>query len=60
MSCHVERSASDDTFSVCLIPYGEVGRFMIEHFDAAINAFHRHALIAAYLRRTGWKLAAYA
>ena len=60
VSCHVERSAGDDTFSVCLVPYGDVGRFVTERFDAAIKAFHRHALIASYLRRTGWKLAAYA
>jgi hypothetical protein len=60
LSCHVEKAANDDTYQVCVIPYGGVGRFLVERFDAGINAFHRHALIASQLRRNGWKLAAYA
>jgi hypothetical protein len=60
VSCHVEKAADDNTYAVCVIPSGSVGRFLIERFDAGINAFHRHALIAAALRREGWKLAAYA
>ncbi len=60
LSCHVEKATDNDTYQVCVIPYGGVGRFLVERFDAGINAFHRHALIAAHLRRTGWKLAAYA
>ncbi len=60
VSCHVEKAATGGSYSVCLIPIGGVGRFLIERFDAGINAFHRHALIASHLRRTGWKLAAYA
>ena len=58
VACQVERAA--DTYQVCVIPYSGVGRFLIERFDAGINAFQRHASIAAYLRGTGWKLAAYA
>jgi hypothetical protein len=41
------------------VPLWDVGRTILETFNSASAALHRHAAIAADLRDAGWTVTAY-
>ena len=62
LSCEVDRELSNDRggrFAVISLPYQRLQRGTIEFFENATAAFRRHAMLAADLRETGWKLVSY-
>jgi hypothetical protein len=46
-------------YEVATVPLWDVGRTILETFNSASAALHRHAAIAADLRDAGWTVTAY-
>ena len=62
MSCEVDREVSGSCpgrFAVISLPYERLQRGTIEFFENAGAALRRHAMLAADLRETGWKVVGY-
>ena len=56
--CQVAREAGR-FFNVALLPSREVGRATASLFGDVVSALRCHAMLAAGLRDTGWKLVGY-
>ena len=62
ISCQVDRHAERGAgapFAVALVPSSNRTRPTIQAFEAVAPALRRHAMLAAALRDTGWKLVSY-
>jgi hypothetical protein len=58
LMCGIHAAAAA-SFEVATVPLWDVGRTVVEIFNSASGALHRHAMIAADLREAGWTVAAY-
>ena len=59
VSCQVDRDPESGVFAVALVAYKDLQRVSLEKFEAVASALRRHAMLAADLRGSGWKLATY-
>jgi hypothetical protein len=63
LTCEVDREVgtgpNSGRFAVVSLPYERLQRATVEVFQSATSALRRHAMLAADLRATGWKLVAY-
>lgn len=58
LTCELD-ARSDDAFEVCLVPHWDTARSVVERFNGAGVALHRHAELVSGLRDAGWMLAEY-
>jgi hypothetical protein len=59
LTCQLDREGHQASYTLSLVPHWDVTDAVSETFDAGVNAFRRHAVIAERLRSEGWTLAAY-
>jgi hypothetical protein len=59
VTCQIDRTLADGSYSVSVVPHGDLAAAAIETYDASVPAFQRHAAIISELRQTGWRMAAY-
>ena len=59
LSCQVDRDPESGAFAVALVAYKGLRRASSGTFRAVAAALRRHAMIADYLRSSGWKLETY-
>ena len=59
LTYQLDREGRQAAYMLSLVPHWDVRQAVVETYNAGVSAFHRHAAVAALLRRRGWTLASY-
>jgi hypothetical protein len=59
LACGIDRGSDRWSYTLSVVPNGDVDAAIVETFESEVAALQRHAGIATRLRELGWTLVAY-